>query len=72
MAGSRTRGALVVAVCLVWPLVVAALNLALSPGRPCAAGVDCASRSGTLAAAPWILLAVAPVALALVWWRRSR
>ena len=72
MAGSRARGALVVAGCLLWPLIVAALNVALSPGRPCAAGVDCAQRSGTLAAAPWILLAVAPAALALVWWRRSR
>ena len=72
MAHSRRRGAAVVALCIAWPLLVAAINVALTPGAPCPAGVDCPQRSGTLAAAPWILLAVAPVALALVWWRRSR
>lgn len=66
------RGLLVVALCVLWPIAVALINLVLTPGPTCVDDTGCARAGGLLPAALWILLAVAPGSLAFAWWRRGR
>ena len=54
---------------LLWPLVVALLNLALAPGTPCAPDADCAPSRSWWRAALWIGAAVAVPALVTALYR---
>lgn len=67
------RGLLVVALWVVWPALLAMINLAVSPGPACPAGVDCAPTRGAWPATVlWLFAAVVPGAIATVAWRRWR